>query len=290
MTKADLIEEVSRVVEMTRKESEVIVEAIFDSIVRSLRGGDKIEIRGFGSFRTRQRQSRVGRNPKTGTRVEVPAKKIPYFKPSKELKDVVNVGGKTCRAQDRPFRSLRLLVRCLDAFGLHLEPLAVPVSDGAEQAGRLHILCDGRRRRGRGIPDCLPRRAQLHRAKPLSLHLGPPHGRALPSTSRISPASTSTGASELMALTRRAETHLRRIYRPDGLNLGMNIGESAGAGIAGHIHMHVLPRWTGDANFMSTVGETRVLPEELTVTWRRLKEAFAALIVAAGAPMRRKTQ
>src|SRR5215472_7220222 len=90
MTKADLIEEVSRVVEMTRKESEVIVEAIFDSIVRSLRGGDKIEIRGFGSFRTRQRQPRVGRNPKTGARVEVPAKKIPYFKPSKELKDVVN--------------------------------------------------------------------------------------------------------------------------------------------------------------------------------------------------------
>jgi integration host factor subunit beta len=92
MTKADLIEEVSRVVEMTRKESEVIVEAIFDSIVRSLRGSDKIEIRGFGSFRTRQRQSRVGRNPKTGARVEVPAKRIPYFKPSKELKDVVNAG------------------------------------------------------------------------------------------------------------------------------------------------------------------------------------------------------
>jgi integration host factor subunit beta len=90
MTKADLIEEVSRVVEMTRKESEVIVEAIFDSIVRSLRTGDKIEIRGFGSFRTRQRQPRIGRNPKTGARVEVPAKKIPYFKPSKELKDVVN--------------------------------------------------------------------------------------------------------------------------------------------------------------------------------------------------------
>jgi integration host factor subunit beta len=87
VTKADLIEEVSRVVEMTRKESEVIVEAIF---VKSLRTGDKIEIRGFGSFRTRQRQPRVGRNPKTGTRVEVPAKKIPYFKPSKELKDVVN--------------------------------------------------------------------------------------------------------------------------------------------------------------------------------------------------------
>src|SRR5690242_21816961 len=90
MTKAELIEEVSRVVEMTRKDSEVIVEAIFDSVVKSLRGGDKIEIRGFGSFRTRQRQPRIGRNPKTGARVEVPAKRIPYFKPSKELKDLVN--------------------------------------------------------------------------------------------------------------------------------------------------------------------------------------------------------
>ena len=90
MTKADLIEEVSRVVELTRKESEVIVEAIFDSVVRSLKKGDKIEIRGFGSFRTRERQARIGRNPKTGDRVEVPAKRIPYFKPSKELKDLVN--------------------------------------------------------------------------------------------------------------------------------------------------------------------------------------------------------
>jgi integration host factor subunit beta len=91
MTKADLIEEVSRVVEMTRKESEVIVEAIFGSIVQSLHDGDKIEIRGFGSFRTRERQARIGRNPKTGERVEVPAKRIPFFKPSKELKDLVNV-------------------------------------------------------------------------------------------------------------------------------------------------------------------------------------------------------
>jgi ATP adenylyltransferase len=82
-------------------------------------------------------------------------------------------------------------------------------------------------------------------------------------------------AAELMVLTRASERCLRGIYRPDGLNLGMNIGESAGAGIAGHIHMHVLPRWTGDANFMTTIGQTRVLPEELAVTWLRLKEAFA---------------
>lgn len=90
MTKADLIDEVSRIVELTRKDSEVIVETIFGSIVRSLHTGDKIEIRGFGSFRTRQRNPRIGRNPKTGDRVEVPAKKIPFFKPSKELKDLVN--------------------------------------------------------------------------------------------------------------------------------------------------------------------------------------------------------
>ena len=92
MTKADLIEEVSRLAELTRKDSEVVVESIFDSIVKSLHAGDKIEIRGFGSFRTRQRKPRVGRNPKTGDRVEVPAKKIPFFKPSKELKDLVNTG------------------------------------------------------------------------------------------------------------------------------------------------------------------------------------------------------
>ena len=90
MTKADLIEDVSRLAEVTRKDGEVIVETIFDSIVRSLRVGDKIEIRGFGSFRTRQRRGRVGRNPKTGEKVEVPPKKIPFFKPSKELKDFVN--------------------------------------------------------------------------------------------------------------------------------------------------------------------------------------------------------
>lgn len=92
MTKADLIEEVARVVEVTRKDSEVIVDAIFESVVRALRNGDKIEIRGFGSFRTRQRQPRIGRNPKTGARVDVPSKRIPYFKPSKELKDLVNEG------------------------------------------------------------------------------------------------------------------------------------------------------------------------------------------------------
>ncbi|MGA8185734.1 MAG: HU family DNA-binding protein [Terriglobia bacterium] len=95
MTKADLIEDVARKTELSRKDSEVIVDTIFEGIVKSLRGGDKIEIRGFGSFRTRHRNSRVGRNPKTGERVDVPAKDIPYFKPSKELKDLVNSGQET---------------------------------------------------------------------------------------------------------------------------------------------------------------------------------------------------
>lgn len=90
LTKADLIEEVLRLTELPRKESETIVETIFDSIIAALQKGDKIEIRGFGSFRTRQRRGRIGRNPKTGVKVDVPAKKIPFFKPSKELKDFVN--------------------------------------------------------------------------------------------------------------------------------------------------------------------------------------------------------
>jgi integration host factor subunit beta len=90
LTKADLIEEVLRVTELPRKESETIVETIFHSIIGALQKGEKIEIRGFGSFRTRERRGRVGRNPKTGEKVEVPAKKIPFFKPSKELKDFVN--------------------------------------------------------------------------------------------------------------------------------------------------------------------------------------------------------
>ncbi len=90
ITKADLIEEVLRITELPRKESEEVVETVFESIIQALQSGDKIEIRGFGSFRTRERRGRVGRNPKTGAKVEVPAKKIPFFKPSKELKDFVN--------------------------------------------------------------------------------------------------------------------------------------------------------------------------------------------------------
>ena len=79
---------------------------------------------------------------------------------------------------------------------------------------------------------------------------------------------------EIMKLARLAQIHLRAIYHPHGFNLGMNLGESAGAGVPGHIHMHVLPRWAGDTNFMTTVAETRVLPESLDLTFEKLKKAF----------------
>ena len=82
-------------------------------------------------------------------------------------------------------------------------------------------------------------------------------------------------ATDLMLITRRAEKCLRGVYHPEGLNIGMNIGRAAGAGIAGHIHMHVLPRWSADANFMTTVGETRVIPEDIQVTYQKLSRAFA---------------
>jgi integration host factor subunit beta len=92
MTKADLVEQVASEAEMTKKDAEQLVEIIFDSIIGALNKGDKIELRGFGSFRVRQRDARKGRNPKTGTAVNIPAKRVAYFKPGKELKEVINKG------------------------------------------------------------------------------------------------------------------------------------------------------------------------------------------------------
>ena len=81
-------------------------------------------------------------------------------------------------------------------------------------------------------------------------------------------------AQDMMELTRKLEGVLRGLYHPDGINLGMNIGKAAGAGVAGHIHMHVLPRWVADANFMSVIGETRIVPEALEDTYKKLKARF----------------
>ena len=87
---------------------------------------------------------------------------------------------------------------------------------------------------------------------------------------------------EMMQLTVRAERALRDLYHPDGVNLGMNLGEAAGAGVAGHIHMHVLPRWFGDGSFMTSVAETRVLPEDLAATYQKLKGAFGSAPADSG--------
>ncbi len=90
MTKADLVEQVVKVADVSKKDAETVVNTVFASIVEALQRDDKIELRGFGSFRVRRRRSRQGRNPKTGDRVAVPEKRIPYFKPGKELKDLIN--------------------------------------------------------------------------------------------------------------------------------------------------------------------------------------------------------
>lgn len=92
MTKAELVDHVTALGDLTRRDGEVIVETLFDSIIEALKTNDKVEVRGFGSFRSRQRKPRTGRNPKTGEAVAVPAKRVPYFKPSKELRDLVNPG------------------------------------------------------------------------------------------------------------------------------------------------------------------------------------------------------
>ena len=90
---------------------------------------------------------------------------------------------------------------------------------------------------------------------------------------KLAAASEETGA-EMMDLTRRIERVLDKLYQPDGVNIGMNIGRAAGAGVAGHIHMHALPRWAADSNFATVIGETRVLPEALEVTWERARAEF----------------
>jgi len=92
--------------------------------------------------------------------------------------------------------------------------------------------------------------------------------------SRLADASEDASV-EMMRLTRRAEQILEQAYRPDGLNLGMNLGEAAGAGIEQHIHLHVLPRWKGDANFMTSVADTRIIPEALEETYTKLRDGFA---------------
>ncbi|HXG93002.1 MAG TPA: HU family DNA-binding protein [Blastocatellia bacterium] len=102
MTKAELVEEVARAAELNKRDAEVIVETVFESIIGALHRGEKVELRGFGSFRTRERGPRRGRNPKTGEPVDVPAKRVPYFKPGKELKEFFTEGSEGEPVADEP--------------------------------------------------------------------------------------------------------------------------------------------------------------------------------------------
>jgi ATP adenylyltransferase len=84
-------------------------------------------------------------------------------------------------------------------------------------------------------------------------------------------------ANELMDLAQKSECALAKAYTPDGYNFGLNLGRAAGAGVTGHLHLHAMPRWVGDTNFMTVVSETRILPEDFGVTWKRMREAFASI-------------
>jgi len=105
MTKAELVEDVARAAELTKKDAERLVEIVFESIIDTLNQGEKIELRGFGSFRVRERGARRGRNPKTGDPVDIPAKRVPYFKPGKELKELINEEDGAAGAEATPAAS-----------------------------------------------------------------------------------------------------------------------------------------------------------------------------------------
>ena len=149
MTKAELVEEVSRVSDLTKKHSEVIVDTVFKSIIDALHRGEKIELRGFGSFRLRKREPRKGRNPKTGDKVDVPPKKVPYFKPGKELKELINREAEAAEAAAaaagaRPaipaLTARRRLSRVAD--GPSLVAVAARVRDRSTKPERGCVFCD----------------------------------------------------------------------------------------------------------------------------------------------------
>jgi len=129
MTKAELVEDVARAAELTKKDAERLVEIVFESIIETLNHGEKIELRGFGSFRVRERGARRGRNPKTGDPVDIPAKRVPYFKPGKELKELINededAGGDSAAAEPPD----------LDASARPADPPDPDASGGREGGG-----------------------------------------------------------------------------------------------------------------------------------------------------------
>ena len=283
MTKAELVEEVSRVSDLTKKHSEVIVDTVFKSIIDALHRGEKIELRGFGSFRLRQREPRKGRNPKTGDKVDVPPKKVPYFKPGKELKELINrepdgaaaAGGRRRRHADSGLRTRRA------------SSMPAAAALDARHASMEHLWSPWRLDYVTGDATAPPAASSATRSRPatqsdLVVFRGPTcfvilnlypynNGHLMVVPNRHVATSRTRRADELhelMRLTQRAEIALTEAYAPHGINIGINLGRPAGAGVLDHLHVHLVPRWNGDTNFMTVVGDTRVLPEELPQTRR----------------------
>ncbi len=252
VTKADLVEEVVRVTELPRKESEAVVETIFESIIGALQGGDRIEIRGFGSFRTRQRRGRTGRNPKTGAKVEVPPKKHSVFQAqqgtegSRQRRRACSPGFRLragCAAKLKARGGARPLAarQPHTPYGLPLDALALPIHCRSQERYRLRFLQCCRRRIEdeewlivqRGVKNFVI----LNRYPYTSGHVMiVPYAH----TADFSGLERETAA-EMMLLAQRVQAALEDVYHPDGFNLGMNLGRSAGAGIADHLHMHLCP-------------------------------------------------
>ena len=279
MTKAELVEEVSRVSDLTKKHSEVIVDTVFKSIIDALHRGEKIELRGFGSFRLRKREPRKGRNPKTGDKVDVPPKKVPYFKPGKELKELINredadrragrpapaaagrdggltrqsacsrIAGRT-RRHDSADLDFRLMERLWS-------PWRLAYVTGTASRHRLHLLrrvADPSRSR-RAMRSCRVR----GRLSFVILNLYPynnGHLMVVPNR-HVAIAGggdrrRAGGADAVHA--RRRDRAQRGVSARRASTSGINLGRPAGAGIARSLHIHLVPRWNGDTNFMSVVG------------------------------------
>ena len=280
MTKAELVEEVSRVSDLTKKHSEVIVDTVFKSIIDALHRGEKIELRGFGSFRLRKREPRKGRNPKTGDKVDVPPKKVPYFKPGKELKELIN------REDEATASSAAASIDQIPGVASQ----GVARVDHLWSPWRLHYVTS---EKATGCVFCQRRADPANGVErdPLVVFEGTlayvilnrypyNNGHLMVVPNRHLPALVDLSVDELnevALLTQRSEAVLREAYKLEGINVGINLGKPAGGGIPGHLHVHLVPRWTGDTNFMTVVGDTRVLPEDLASTASRLAPIFERL-------------